>query len=161
MSAQALITDTKEIKELQEKLKSLKLYSSETTVRLWRERDILESIGVEIITQTEERFEFQADVSGKSWQDISQKTKEYYSKKGIGGSILSRTRQLRDTLESQVNGSEVLAGATKIYAATHNFGDESRNIPQREYLGLSSDNFKDIENIVNDFLEDSLKRVSD
>ena len=154
MSAQALITDTKEIKEFQEKLKSLKLSSSE-------ERDILESIGAEIITQTEERFEFQADVSGKSWQDISQKTKEYYSKKGIGGSILSRTRQLRDTLESQVNGSEVLVGATKIYAAAHNFGDESRNIPQREYLGLSSDNFKDIENIVNDFLEDSLKRVSD
>lgn len=153
MSAEVFITDIEEIKKLQDKLKSLKLSSSE-------ERDILEAIGTEIETQIEERFENQRDVSGNKWQDISQKTKEYYNKKGIVGSILSRTRQLRDTIESQVNNGQLLTGATKVYAAVHNFGDDSRNIPQREFLGLSSDNYADIENIINEFLENSIKKAN-
>ena len=153
MSAEVFITDIEEIKKLQDKLKSLKLSSSE-------ERDILEAIGTEIETQIEERFENQRDVSGNKWQDIAQKTKEYYNKKGIVGSILSRTRQLRDTIESQVNNSQLLTGATKVYAAVHNFGDDSRNIPQREFLGLSSDNYADIENIINEFLENSIKKAN-
>lgn len=153
MSAEVFITDIEEIKKLQDKLKSLKLSSSE-------ERDILEAIGTEIETQIEERFENQRDVSGNKWQDIAQKTKEYYNKKGIVGSILSRTRQLRDTIESQVNNGQLLTGATKVYAAVHNFGDDSRNIPQREFLGLSSDNYEDIENIINEFLENSIKKAN-
>lgn len=153
MSAEVFITDIEEIKKLQDKLKSLKLSSSE-------ERDILEAIGTEIETQIEERFENQRDVSGNKWKDISQKTREYYNKKGIVGSILSRTRQLRDTIESQVNNSQLLTGATKVYAAVHNFGDDSRNIPQREFLGLSSDNYADIENIINEFLENSIKKTN-
>lgn len=153
MSAEVFITDIEEIKKLQDKLKSLKLSSSE-------ERDILEAIGTEIETQIEERFENQRDVSGNKWKDIAQKTKEYYNKKGIVGSILSRTRQLRDTIESQVNNGQLLTGATKVYAAVHNFGDNSRNIPQREFLGLSSDNYADIENIINEFLENSIKKAN-
>ena len=153
MSAEVFITDIEEIKKLQDKLKNLKLSSSE-------ERDILEAIGTEIETQIEERFENQRDVSGNKWKDISQKTREYYNKKGIVGSILSRTRQLRDTIESQVNNSQLLTGATKVYAAVHNFGDDSRNIPQREFLGLSSDNYADIENIINEFLENSIKKAN-
>ena len=154
MSAEVFITDIEEIKKLQDKLKNLKLSSSE-------ERDILKAIGTEIETQIEERFENQRDVSGNKWQDISQKTREYYNKKGgIVGSILSRTRQLRDTIESQVNNSQLLTGATKVYAAVHNFGDNSRNIPQREFLGLSSYNYADIENIINEFLENSIKKAN-
>ena len=154
MSAEVFITDIEEIKKLQDKLKNLKLSSSE-------ERDILKAIGTEIETQIEERFENQRDVSGNKWQYISQKTREYYNKKGgIVGSILSRTRQLRDTIESQVNNSQLLTGATKVYAAVHNFGDDSRNIPQREFLGLSSDNYADIENIINEFLENSIKKAN-
>lgn len=153
MSAEVFITDIEEIKKLQDKLKNLKLSSSE-------ERDILEAIGTEIETQIEERFENQRDVSGNKWKDISQKTREYYNKKGIVGSILSRTRQLRDTIESQVNNSQLLTGATKVYAAVHNFGNDSRNIPQREFLGLSSDNYADIENIINEFLENSIKKAN-
>lgn len=154
MSAEVFITDIEEIKKLQDKLKNLKLSSSE-------ERDILKAIGTEIETQIEERFENQRDVSGNKWKDISQKTREYYNKKGgIVGSILSRTRQLRDTIESQVNNSQLLTGATKVYAAVHNFGDDSRNIPQREFLGLSSDNYADIENIINEFLENSIKKAN-
>lgn len=129
MSAEVFITDIEEIKKLQDKLKSLKLSSSE-------ERDILEAIGTEIETQIEERFENQRDVSGNKWQDISQKTREYYNKREIVGSILSRTRQLRDTIDSQVNNGQLLTGATKVYAAVHNFGDDSRNMPQREFWRL-------------------------
>lgn len=153
MSAQVFITDTEEIKQLQDKLKSLKLSSSE-------ERNILSGIGAEIETQTEERFEKQKDVSGNKWKDISQKTREYYNKKGIKGSILSRTRQLRDTIESQINNSQLLTGAVKVYAAAHNFGDDARNIPQREFLGLNEENIRDIEDIVNSYLENSIKKVS-
>lgn len=150
MSAQILITDTKEIKELQKKIKDLRLNSADR-------RKLLESIGVEIETQTEERFENQRDVSGSKWQDISAKTRAYYNKKGIRGSLLNRTRQLRDTIESEATESQVLVGATKIYAAAHNYGDKKRNIPQREFLGLSSQNIAEIEYIINDFLENIIK----
>lgn len=152
MSAQILITDTKEIKVLKEKIKDLKLDLADR-------RKLLESIGVEVESQTEERFENQRDVSGSKWQDISAKTKAYYNKKGISGSILNRTRQLRDTIESQAADSQVLVGAVKIYAATHNYGDKKRNIPQREFLGLSSQNIVEIEYIINDFLENIIKEA--
>lgn len=145
-SAQMLITDTKEIKELQKRIGSLKLKSSD------RKR-LLESIGVEIETQIEERFNTQTDASGSKWADISAKTKAYYLKKGIGGSLLSRTRQLRDAIESQATSDRLLVGATKIYAATHNYGDSRRNIAKREFIGLSAQNVFEIKNIIDDFIE--------
>lgn len=149
MSAKMFITDTKEIKELQKKIKFLKLGSDDR-------KKLLESIGVEIETQIEERFENQTDVGGNPWADISEKTRLYYAKKGIGGSLLSRTRQLRDTIESQATDSQLLAGATKIYAATHNYGDGKRNIPKREFLGLSYENIREIEYIIKDFVKSML-----
>ena len=152
-SAQVIITDTKELKELQKRIQSLKLNSNDR-------RKLLHSIGVEIESQIEERFENQTDSSGSRWADISAKTREYYSKKGIGGSLLSRTRQLRDTIESQVESDSLIVGATKIYAATHNYGDSRRNIPKREFIGLSAENISEIKSVIDDFIEtNKLKRA--
>lgn len=152
MSASMFIHDTKEVKELQNKINKLKLNSS-------NQKKLLESIGVEIESQIEERFATQTDTSGSRWADISAKTRAYYSKKGIGGSLLSRTRQLRDTIESQVSSDRLLVGATKIYAATHNYGDGKRNIPKREFIGLSPQNVIEIESIIDDFVEANLKKA--
>lgn len=150
MSVQMFINDTKDINLLQKKIKSLKL-GFEGKKRL------LENIGVEIESQIEERFERQNNVEGANWSDISEKTRLYYAKKSIGGSLLSRTRQLRDTIESQATANRLLVGATKIYAATHNYGDSRRNIPKREFIGLSSQNVIEIENIIEYFIKDFIE----
>ena len=70
MSASMFIHDTKEIKELQNKINKLKLNSSQR-------KNLLESIGVEIESQIEERFATQTDTSGSRWADISAKTRAY------------------------------------------------------------------------------------
>ena len=58
-----------------------------------------------------------------------------------------------DTVTSEVSSWSVLVGATKVYAAVHQYGWRERNIPARPYLGLSNDDKVDIIGIINTFLE--------
>ena len=113
---------------------------------------LLKNIGVEVETQTQERFDTQLSPEGKRWQELAEKTRKYYARKfpGHRRSILVGSGGLRDSIESQVGDWSVLVGATKIYAATHQYG--RRNIPSRPYLGISSSNAADIMAITQEFL---------
>ena len=94
---------------------------------------LLHDICVEVETQTQERFDAQKDPEGNPWKELARKTRDYYTQNGLGGgSILVQGGGLRDSVESQVSGSwSVLVGATKIYAAIHQFGGEiaPKNVP--------------------------------
>lgn len=46
------------------------------------------------------------------------------SRAGSGGSLLVRGNYLLDSISSSVSDDEVLVGTNKIYAATHQFGDQ-------------------------------------
>jgi phage virion morphogenesis protein len=125
---------------------------------------LLHDIGVEMESQTQERFDTQKDPEGNPWKELAEKTRDYYMKQGLGtGSLLVQGGGLRDSIESRVSGSwSVLAGATKIYAAIHQFGGEIApktapylwvpgygklkkvNIPARPYLGVSVQDAADI-----------------
>lgn len=57
----------------------------------------------------------------------------------------------------QVVDNELTYGVTGIeYAATHQYGDKSRNIPQREYLGISDHALDQMEERAKDYTIDRI-----
>ena len=64
------------------------------------------------------------------------------AKPGVG--LLEFAGDLRDSINIAQSGDSGEVGTNRIYAATHQFGDSSRGIPQREYMGVSVENDRDI-----------------
>jgi phage virion morphogenesis protein len=139
---------------------------------------LLQSIGVEMEAQTQERFDTKKSPDGDTWEALKQKTKDYYNSQGwVARSTLVGEGMLRDSITSEVQGGAwaVLVGAAKEYAAVHQFGAEITpksaralfvpgygmlkkvKIPARPYLGVSSDDAKAIEAAVASFLEGIIK----
>jgi phage virion morphogenesis protein len=139
---------------------------------------LLQSIGVEMEAQTQERFDTQKSPDGDSWKALAQKTQNYYASKGwTARSILVGEGTLRDSITSEVPGGawSVLVGATMEYAAVHQFGAEIKpksakalfvpgygmlqkvTIPARPYLGVSPDDAKVIEAAAAAFLAGNIK----
>jgi phage virion morphogenesis protein len=156
--------DLRELDGLAKLLEKAKLSSSD------RGR-LLKNIGAEVEVQTQERFDTRRDPEGNPWKKLAQKTRDYYLSKGLGGgSLLVQDGGLRDSIESRADDWSVLVGATKVYAAIHQFGGEIRpkskaalfvpgygmlqkvNIPARPYLGISASNAEDIMLTVRQFL---------
>jgi phage virion morphogenesis protein len=138
---------------------------------------LLKDIGVEMESQTQERFDTKKDPEGKPWKALAQKTQDYYRGQFPHAQPpLVIDGGLRDSLESQVPDSwSVLVGATKIYAAIHQFGGEIApknaaalyvpgygtlqkvNIPARPYLGVSGQDAGDIAAIAQRFVAGRFK----
>ena len=87
---------------------------------------LLASIGEEIITQTKDRFAEKKTPDGDDWADIAESTKNYYQKKfgskNPGNGILWRQGNLMDSLTQEAGSWSVVVGATKVYAAVHQYG---------------------------------------
>lgn len=58
-----------------------------------------------------------------------------------------------DSLTQEAGSWSVVVGATKAYAAVHQYGWKEKNIIARPYLGLSAENKVEIIEIINAFLE--------
>lgn len=120
-------------------------------------KELLGSIGVEMETQTKERFATKETPDGDDWADIAESTKNYYQKKfgtkNPGNGTLWRLGSLMDTITHEVDSWSVTVGATKVYAAVHQYGWKKKNIIVRPYLGLSNDDKADIIGIINRFLD--------
>ena len=138
---------------------------------------LLQSIGAEMESQTQERFSTQKAPDGKPWKALAQKTRDYYSKIGKRADMLLNFEgKLLDSITSEVQGGawSVLTGAAMEYAAVHQFGAVIRpksakalmvpgygrlqkvTIPARPYLGVSPDNAKQIAALTAAFLAGSL-----
>jgi phage virion morphogenesis protein len=163
--------DLKEVVAVKKMLANASLNSAERT-------RLLQSIGVEMEAQTQERFDTQKKPDGNTWEELKQKTQNYYNSQGWSArSILVGEGTLRDSITSEVQGGawSVLVGAAKEYAAVHQFGAEITpksakalfvpgygmlkkvNIPARPYLGVSPDDAKAIEAAVANFLGGIIK----
>jgi len=139
---------------------------------------LLQSIGVEMETQTKERFDTQRSPEGDSWKALAQRTKDYYRSNGKGHrGILVGEGLLRDSITSEVQqaGWSVLVGATMEYAAAHQFGAaitpktakalavpgygmlKKVTIPARPYLGVSPNDAREIASIAAAFLAGGIR----
>lgn len=78
-----------------------------------------------------------------------------------GHSLLVGEGHMRDSIQHQIYGTRddlvVSVGVHVKQAATHQFGDPSRGIPARPYLGLSADNRAAIEALIIGNLADLLE----
>lgn len=70
-----------------------------------------------------------------------------------GSKILVESSNLRDLLRYQTTSSSLQLGTDRIYGATQHFGDPDRNIPSREFLGLSERDMAEVKRIINRHLQ--------
>lgn len=124
-------------------------------------RDLMASLGAEIEDQTKERFDTKLDPEGKAWATISEKHRAFLERKYPGAQPpLVMEGFLRSTVENQPSEWDVLIGATRVYAAVHQFGWPEKNIPARPYLGVNPENGEELAAIAVDFLESVLRKAS-
>lgn len=123
----------------------------------WKKIDfhpLLEQVGEVVELQTRTRIdEEKQSPDGKDWQDWS----DSYARTRHGGHSLlvawgTRNKQkdsegnpLINSIEFNVSGDTLHVGSDLVYAATHQFGDSKRGIPERPFLGLSDENRADLE----------------
>lgn len=114
---------------------------------------LLEGIGMEVENQTRRRIQGdKAAPDGTGWPEWSAK---YAKTRHSGHSLLQGDgHHLLDSITSDVEGDSVLVGSPLVYAATHQFGDPARSIPQREFLGLAGEDYEAVVGMVEDYLED-------
>jgi len=109
------------IKSLKEAQK--KMANPEPIMKIW---------GQVIRTSVIRNFEVQG--RPKKWRKLAPKT---VKRRGAAGPILRRqgfAGGLMGSINVKTTASSVSVGTNKIYAATHQFGDARRNIPQRQFL---------------------------
>lgn len=112
--------------------------------------NVLIGVGAEIESQVRKRIdEDKTAPDGTDWEVWS----ESYRKTRRGQhSLLVGHGELLDSIQHAVTGGSVDVGTNLIYAPTHQYGDPERNIPERPFLGLSSDDTYDIMDLVDDIV---------
>ena len=113
-------------------------------------RPVFLEIGEHLLQSHEERFSDQVDPEGNAWEPLSDKYKK--RKKKNQDLVMILDGFLKDNLAYQETGTSLEFGSNSIYAATHQFGDENRNIPARPFIGLSDADEAEIIEILHDYL---------
>lgn len=113
---------------------------------------LLEGVGMEVETQTRRRLQDdKAAADGSPWPEWSA---DYARTRHSGHSLLQGEGHLQGSITYEVRGDSVLVGSPLVYAATHQYGDPARSIPQREFLGLAGEDYEAVVTLVEDYLED-------
>lgn len=119
----------------------------------------MDAIGAEVLSQTQERItQDQESPDGSPWPEWSDDYKK--SRAGSGGAFLDASGELIDSLDYSASNDEVIVGSNLVYAATHQFGDDERNIPARAYLGINMQNELAILRIAQDAVQKQIDKVS-
>lgn len=103
-----------------------------------------------------ERFQRMESPDGRAWEPLTERYKNSPRKRTSRGSkdILRLDGYLRDLLRYQTSESGLEFGTDAVYGATHQFGDDSRNIPARPYLGLSAEDEEEILHIFQQYFDE-------
>ncbi|MCP4696534.1 MAG: phage virion morphogenesis protein [Gammaproteobacteria bacterium] len=119
-------------------------------------------VGEYLLRVHHDRFKQQETPDGQSWETIAPLSEKYKnsprklaSRRGAD-KILILKSYLDKELRYQATDDELLFGTDAPYGATHQFGDEGRNIPARPYLGLSKDDEEEIRHIMSLYMHDSV-----
>ena len=120
-------------------------------------RHLLDIAGATVESQIRRRItEDKESPDGTRWPDWSPR---YAKTRHAGQSLLDGEGDLVDSIVYVVyfDGSAVEIGSNLVYFATHNFGDEDRNIPARESIGLSNDDEEELDAVIEDFFKEVLQ----
>jgi phage virion morphogenesis protein len=119
-------------------------------------------VGHLVVEQTQKRFSTATSPDGTPWAPLN----PAYAATKTGGGILVGAGTLRDTIHFQTSGSTVEVGSTQLYARIHQLGGtitpkgagclhfflgpievlaKAVRIPARPYLGLSTEDQREIE----------------
>jgi phage virion morphogenesis protein len=104
------------------------------------------------------RFELAISPDGQPWEPLDP---DYQRRKKRNASeILVLDAFLRDQLAGEATPEGLEFGTNRIYAATHQFGDPDRGIPQREFLGISDDDEGEILRLAQEHLESVIQSTA-
>lgn len=108
------------------------------------QRSLLSALGAHLEDSVVARIEEGGPgPNGEVWPDWSER---YARTRGPGKALLRDEGELLTSIQYVVNnGDELEVGSNLEYAATHQYGDDDREIPARPYLGLSPEDEAAIE----------------
>lgn len=126
-------------------------------------RDMLEGIGALLERNVQMRFDTKTAPDGTQWLPLAASTRVAYAKANVAGSLLERTRQMRDSLTHNVIGARVVeVGFSDPVAIYHETGTR-RGLPRRQLLTddpiagtLGADDRQDVLDLVNSYLQELL-----
>ena len=120
-------------------------------------RPLMKNIAGIMATATEDNFK--DDGRPDKWIDLSETTKKQRQKIGkYPGQILQVSGQLASSVSTAYDDNSAVIGSNLAYAAIHQLGGQAgknkkTSIPARPYLKLTDDNFEEIFDEINKFLE--------
>lgn len=115
---------------------------------------MLEEVGQAVVDQTRDRFySTKRAPDGTPWPAW----RASYAKRHPEGSLLLQTTALAESVQAHVDGRRVTIGTNNVYAKTHQYGSQKRNIKKRTFLGLSKRDKEQIYYIANKWLKGSVK----
>lgn len=104
---------------------------------------ILSVLGGLVEQQTKDRIEVERkSPDGEAWPEWSPL---YAATRHGNQDLLQSEGHLVDSIQSIPGFGQAEIGSNLIYAATHQFGDAKRGIPQREFMGVGQDNLFDLQ----------------
>lgn len=116
-------------------------------------RDLLDVVGATAESMFRRRIEEEkTGPDGTAWPNWSER---YAGTRHGGHSLLIGDGDQLDSLGYFIllDGSAVEVGSNLIYFATHDQGDESRGIPQRQVLGFSPDNEAELAEVIDNWID--------
>lgn len=102
------------------------------------------NIGALVESQTRRRIhEEKAGPDGKAWAPWGP---NWAASRHKGHGLLENDGDLLDSIHFVVAGGDILVGSDLVYAAIHQFGgaEVDMAIPERPYLGMSDENWGDV-----------------
>jgi len=109
-------------------------------------------MGEHLLESTQNRMSKEVSPDGQAWEPLSINTIEQKDLTNQSEKILRGYGTLADMLSYQISGNQLMFGSSMEYAATHQFGRESANIPARPFLGVSGEDETEIIDILRSHL---------
>jgi len=124
---------------------------------------LLDHIGASLVTSTQDRFEAERGPDGKKWKPWSTAYAKRRRARDGKAKILTLDDYLSGSITHNASSDQVEVGSNMVYARIHQEGGQAgRNlaatIPARPFLGIDSDDEREIEASVQDYLAGAFKQ---
>lgn len=112
--------------------------------RLHNLRPAFASMGEYMMRRIEGNFKGEHDPDGVAWAPLS----AAYRKHKRGTKILTESGRLRASITYRADDKRVVLGTNTKYARAHQYGYPKRNLPPRPFLGASTEDEKELGEIL-------------